>query len=81
MCRIDLPTESTVLTTILSSTPTEQLRTRRVIAWALDGVLCRLHLTGSAATVARFKYREQVSVGDGCRLAIADVNTYTYIHT
>lgn len=63
------------LTTILSSTPTEQFLTNLVIACPLEGVLCLLHLTGKAATVARFKYKEQVSVGEGCKLAIEALNT------
>jgi len=38
--------------------------------------LCRLHFTGNAASVAKLRYREHVSVGDGCRLAKAAKYTY-----
>lgn len=64
------------LTTMLSSTPTLQFWISLVIAWDLDGVLWRLHFTGSAASVARFKYNEQLSVGDGCKLDTAFLNIY-----
>jgi hypothetical protein len=46
------------------------------MACAREGVLCRLQFTGNAASVAKLRYKEQVSVGDGCRLAKAV--TYTY---
>lgn len=50
---------------MVSSTPTELLLTNLERACTLAGVLWRLHLIGRAATVARFKYREHESVGDG----------------
>lgn len=45
--------------------------TKRVIAWALELVLWREHLIGSAAIVAKSKYNGQKSVGDGCKQVIA----------
>jgi hypothetical protein len=63
-------------TTTDSSVPTVVLFTILVIAYARDGVLCRLHFTGNAASVAKLRYMEHVSVGDGCRLVRADKYTY-----
>lgn len=44
---------------------------KRVSAWALELVLCREHLIGSAAIIAKSKYNGQKSVGDGCKHVIA----------
>lgn len=44
---------------------------KRVSAWALELVLCREHLIGSAAMIAKSKYNGQKSVGDGCKHVIA----------
>lgn len=44
---------------------------KRVSAWALELVLCREHLIGSAAIVARSRNNGQKSVGDGCKHVIA----------
>jgi hypothetical protein len=63
-------------TTTDSSAPTVVLFTILVIACAREGVLCRLQFTGNAASVAKLRYKEQVSVGDGCRLARAVKYTY-----
>ena len=41
----------------------------------LEGALCLEHLFGSAATVARFKYRLMASVGEGFNMDKAEVQT------
>uniref|UniRef100_A0A6B0V057 Putative secreted protein n=1 Tax=Ixodes ricinus TaxID=34613 RepID=A0A6B0V057_IXORI len=61
--------------TTYSSTPALRLLTSLVREWACDGVLCREHLVGRAANVARFRYMEQLSVGEGCNEATAALNT------
>lgn len=48
--------------------------TKRVIACAREFVLCREHCNGRAATVAKFKYNEHASVGDGCNDLMAACN-------
>ena len=63
-------------TTIDSSAPTVVLFTILVMACAWDGALWRLYFTGNAASVAKLRYIEHVSVGDGCRLAKAVKYTY-----
>ena len=63
-------------TTIDSSVPTVVLFTILEMACAWDGALWRLHFTGNAASVAKLRYIEHVSVGDGCRLAKAVKYTY-----